>query len=202
AYGTAPPLADGQRIELEARLERPLGFRNPGTFDHAERLARQGVAVVGTARADRIVAPDTEAPWNARVRRFAVAAMRDALPPTSAALLAGLLLGERTGLPPEVDAAFRRAGVYHVLAVSGFNLVSTIGIVANLAVVPLAGLATILGLVAVPIAALSPLVAGALFAAVWPVLLLLRWTVMLAAAMPGAVVHLPAPGALAIGCYG
>ena len=333
AYGTAPPLAEGQRIALEARLDRPVGFRNPGTFDHAERLARQGIAVVGTARADRIVAPDAAPPWSARVRRFAVATMREALPPTSAALLAGLLLGERTGLPPEVDAAFRRAGVYHVLAVSGFNValvastawailtlaraprrltalaaiavvlgfaavvgsqpsvlratimavlvlgallvereaavlnslalaalailalrpddlhdpgfqlsfaatagivlapmprqpvlaalavstaaqlavlpislahfnqVSTIGIVANLAVVPLAGVATILGLLAVPIAALSPLLGGALFAAAWPVLLLLRWTVALAAAVPGAVVHLPAPGILAISCY-
>src|SRR5205823_1420770 len=61
-------------------------------------------------------------PWNARVKRGAVDAMRAALPPTSAALLAGLLLGERSDLPSEVDAAFRRAGVYHVLAVSGFNV--------------------------------------------------------------------------------
>jgi competence protein ComEC len=333
AYGTAPPLAEGQRVSLPARLDRPIGFRNPGTFDHAERLARHGIAVVGTARADRIEAEAAEPPWNARVRRFAVGAMREALPATSAALLAGLLLGERTGLPPEVDAAFRRAGVYHVLAVSGFNValvastawalltlarvprrltslgaiavvlgfaavvgpqpsvlratlmavlvlaalllereaavlnslalaalvilalrpndlhdpgfqlsfaatagivlapiprapllaalgvsaaaqlavlpialahfnqVSTIGVVANLAVVPLAGLATVVGLVAVALAALSPLVAGWLFAATWPVLLLLRWAVMLAAAVPGAVVHLPAPGPVAIVAY-
>src|SRR5439155_16486574 len=33
AYGPAPPLAEGQRITLEARLDRPVGFRNPGTFD-------------------------------------------------------------------------------------------------------------------------------------------------------------------------
>jgi competence protein ComEC len=333
AYGAAPALSQGQRIALEARLDRPIGFRNPGTFDHAERLAQRGIAVVGNARADRVEAPEAEPPWNARVRRFAVDAMREALPPVSAALLAGLLLGERTGLPAEVDTAFRRAGVYHVLAVSGFNValvastawailalarvprrltslaaiavvlgfaavvgtqpsvlratimavlvlgalllereaavlnslalaalvilalrpndlrdpgfqlsfaatagivlapiprqpvlaalavsaaaqlavlpialahfnqVSTIGVVANLAVVPLAGLATILGLVAVAVAALTPLVAGWLFAAVWPVLLLLRWTVALAAAVPGAVVHLPAPGAPAIACY-
>jgi competence protein ComEC len=333
AYGATPPLAEGQRVSVDARLDRPIGFRNPGTFDHAERLARHGIAITGTARADRIEAPAAEPPWNARVRRFAVGAMREAQPPTSAALLAGLLLGERTGLPPEVDAAFRRAGVYHVLAVSGFNValvaatawtllalarvprrltslgaitvvlgfaavvggqpsvlratimavlvlaallldreaavlnslalaalvilalrpndlydpgfqlsfaatagivvaplprqpvlaaigvsaaaqlavlpiglahfnqVSTIGLIANLAVVPLAGLATILGLVAVGAAALATAVAGWLFAATWPVLLLLRWTVMLAAGVPGALVHLPAPGVAAIVAY-
>ena len=333
AYGTAPPLAEGQRVSLMARLDRPIGFRNPGTFDHTQRLAQRGIAVVGTARGERIETDGADAPWNARVRRFAVDAMREALPATSAALLAGLLLGERTGLPPEVDTAFRRAGVYHVLAVSGFNValvastvwtllmlarvprrltslaaivvvlgfaavvgtqpsvlratlmavlvlaalllereaavlnslalaalvilalrpndlhdpgfqlsfaatagivlapiprqpllaalgvsaaaqlavlpialahfnqVSTIGVVANLAVVPLAGLATVVGLVGVAAAALSPLVAGWLLAATWPVLLLLRWAVMLAAAVPGAVVHLPAPGPIAIVAY-
>jgi len=333
AYGVAPPLAEGQRVRLDARLDRPIGFRNPGTFDHAERLALHGIAVVGNARADRIETDPNEPPWNARVRRFAVSAMHEALPPASAALLAGLLLGERIGLPPEIDDAFRRAGVYHVLAVSGFNValvastawtllalarvprrltalgaivvvlgfaavvgtqpsvlratvmavlvlaalllereaavlnslalaalvilalrpndlrdpgfqlsfaatagivlapvprhpvlaalavsaaaqlavlpialahfnqVSTIGVVANLAVVPLAGVATVLGLVAVAMAAASVFVAAWLFAATWPVLLLLRWSVMLAAAVPGAIVHLPAPGALAIALY-
>ena len=334
AYGPPPTLAEGQRLTADARLDRPVGFRNPGTFDHAERLAQHGIEVVGTVRADRIVSPDAaEPPWNARVKRGAVDAMRAALPPTSAALLAGLLLGERSDLPSEVDAAFRRAGVYHVLAVSGFNValvasttwtvlalarvsrrlaslgamavvlgfavvvgpqpsvlratvmavlvlaalllereaavlnslalaalvilalrptdlydpgfqlsfaatagivlapmprqpiaaalavsaaaqlavlpislahfnqVSTIGIVANLAVVPLAGIATVLGLCAVATAAVSALVAGWLFAAVWPILLLLRWAVALAAAVPGAVLHLPAPGPVAIVCY-
>jgi competence protein ComEC len=42
-------------------------------------------------------------------------------------LLTGLLIGERTALPSETDAAFRRAGVYHVLAVSGFNVALVAG---------------------------------------------------------------------------
>jgi competence protein ComEC len=40
----------------------------------------------------------------------------------SAALLAGLLLGDRADLPPALDETFRLAGVYHILAVSGFNV--------------------------------------------------------------------------------
>src|SRR4030095_16352479 len=118
-----PSLRDGRRIALDARLEGRIGFRNPGMFDYGEYLIRHDIVVVGTTRGDRIVALEPEAPrWPGRIRRQAVAASRGALPPTSAALLAGLLLGDRTGLPPDVDAAFRRAGVYHVLAVSGFNV--------------------------------------------------------------------------------
>jgi competence protein ComEC len=333
-YGLTPSFTMGQRVSFEARLDRPLGFRNPGTFDYAERLLRHGVTVVGTGRGERITPlDDRDPPWSVRLRRGAVAAMREALPPVSAALLAGLLLGERTDLPADVDAAFRRAGVYHVLAVSGFNValvastvwallalaraprrvaalgalavvggfaivvgpqpsvlratlmaglvlvalllereasvlnglalaalvilavrpadlhdpgfqlsfaatagivlaplprnrlaaavavsaaaqlavlpiglthfnqLSTIGVLANLGVVPLAGLATVLGLVAVAAGAVSATLAGWLFAAAWPILLALRGVVALAAAVPGAVVHVPAPGVPAIACY-
>jgi len=121
----------------------------------------------------------------------------------SFAATAGIVLAPMPRHPLLAALAVSAAAQLAVLpiALAHFNQVSTIGLVANLAVVPLAGLATILGLVAVAIAALSPLVAGWLFAAVWPVLLLLRWTVALAAAVPGAVVHLPAPGALAIAGY-
>jgi len=122
-YGEGPALGEGQRVRLEARLHRASGFKNPGGFDHSRYLERQGVLVTGSARADRLIVLDDPGPsWNVRLRRGAREAIERALPPASAALLAGLLLGERTALPPEVDTAFRRAGVYHLLAVSGFNV--------------------------------------------------------------------------------
>jgi competence protein ComEC len=330
-YGAAPELVEGQRVAVEARLDRPLGFRNPGGGNAVARLARDGIHVTASAGAARVAPLEPAAPpWPARIRRAALAAMAERLPPVSAALLGGLLLGERTELPPDVDAAFRRAGVYHVLAVSGFNVallaggvwgllrgaggsrrtaalaamlavvgfaavvgpepsvvratimavlvlaavvleretsvgnslalaalvilavrpgdlldpgfqlsfaatagilaapiprgavagalgvsvaaqlavlpitlahfnqLSTVGVVANLAVVPLAAAATILGLVGVATAAAGDWLAAAPFGAVWPVLLALRAAVTLAAAVPGAVLHLPAPGAAAI----
>ena len=333
-YGSLSPLVEGQRIAVEARLDRPLGFRNPGGFDSAARLQREGIHVTGSANAARLVALDTPAaPWAARIRSAALDAMAQRLPPVSAALLGGLLLGERTELPPEVHEAFRRAGVYHVLAVSGFNVallagavwgllraaggsrrtaavaamlavlgfaavvgpepsvlratimavlvlaavvlereasvtnslalaalvilgarpgdlldpgfqlsfaatagivaaplprgivagaigvsvaaqlavlpitlahfnqLSTIGVLANLAVVPLAAAATILGLIGVAASTLGDWLTAAAFGAVWPILLALRGAAALAAALPGAVLHLPAPGAAAIACY-
>ncbi len=128
AYGEAAALGEGQRIRAEVRLSRASGFRNPGGFDYAEHLEREGIHVVGNARADRLtVLDDPGRPWHARIRRQAREAIERALPPASAALLAGLLLGERTALPPEIDTGFRRAGVYHLLAVSGFNVALVAG---------------------------------------------------------------------------
>ena len=333
-YGPPPSLADGQRIAVEARLDRPVGFRDPGVFDATVRMAREGVFVMGSAPSTRVVPLEPAAPsWPARVRRFALAAFAERLPPVSAGLLSGLVLGSRTALPADVQDAFRSAGVFHVLAVSGFNVallaaavwtvtraagggrraaaaagiiavlgfaavvgpepsvvratimavlvlaavlldreasvtnglalaavailaarpadlfdpgfqlsfaatagivaapmprnglaaalavslaaqlavlpvtlvhfnqVSTVGIIANLAAVPLAAGATVLGLLAVVAAAAADVAAAAVFGAVWPLLLLLRAVAALAAAVPGAVIHLPAPGPAAIVAY-
>ncbi len=131
AYGElAFPLAETQRVLVDARLHRPAGFRNPGSFDYPAHLRREGILLVGHARADRITAltPDTP-PWPVAVKRWAVGVIAARLPETSAALLAGLLLGERSTLPPATDESFRRAGVYHILAVSGFNVALLAGAV-------------------------------------------------------------------------
>ena len=87
------------------------------------------------------------------------------------------------------------------VALVHFNQLSMIGILANLAAVPLAGAATVLGLVAVVAAAVGDVVAASVFGAVWPLLLLLRAVAALAAAVPGAVIYWPAPGPAAIVAY-
>src|SRR5438876_954876 len=87
------------------------------------------------------------------------------------------------------------------ITLTHFNQLSTIGVVVNLGVVPLAGVATVAGLLAVAASFLSAGAAQIGFDAVWPVLLALRAVVALAAAVPGAVVYLPAPHGVAIALY-
>jgi competence protein ComEC len=122
-YGETAAVGEGQRVAVDLKLSRPRGFKNPGAFDYPAFLRREGILLVGSGRAESLVplTPD-EPPWPVRVKRWAVATIGAHLPETSAGLLAGLILGEKTGLPPEADEAFRRAGVYHILAVSGFNV--------------------------------------------------------------------------------
>ena len=155
-FGEAAPLAEGQRIGTEVRLHRPIGFRNPGGFDYPAQLRRDGILLVGNARGDRVspLTPDIP-PWPVAVKRWAVETIRARLPETSAALLAGLLLGERTALPRETDEGFRRAGVYHLLAVSGFNvalLASSVFATLALVGVPRRGAALAAGVVLIAFA--------------------------------------------------
>lgn len=50
--GEEPPvLRYGQRVELDARVRPTHNFNNPGSFDYAHYLARQGIYWTGSARA-------------------------------------------------------------------------------------------------------------------------------------------------------
>src|SRR5262249_13860364 len=75
-----------------------------------------------------------------------------------------------------------------------FNQLSLIGIAANLIVVPLAAVGTTLGMLALLAALASAVAADVIFPALWLVLLALRAAVWAAAAVPAAMIHLPAPG--------
>ena len=125
-YGETPAVREGDRIQAILRLRRPSGFQNPGGFDYPAFLAREGIYIVGSGRGgDLVVVGHTGRPlraWPLAIREWAEAKIEAHLPPRSAALLEGLLLGERRHLPEEIDESFRSAGVYHLLAISGSNV--------------------------------------------------------------------------------
>lgn len=61
------------------------------------------------------------------VRGWTRARLQALLPEPHASLLVGILLGSRTGLPPEVAEAFSRSGTSHILAISGWNITLVVG---------------------------------------------------------------------------
>ncbi|MFQ5898863.1 MAG: ComEC/Rec2 family competence protein [Candidatus Methylomirabilia bacterium] len=175
-YGEPPGLTTGQRIRGVFRLGKPVGFRNPGGFDYPAYLARRGIFLVGSGRAGQLRALTSEDPrWTVRVRRWALATFHHHLPLRSGALLAGLLLGERAELPRSADEAFRRAGVYHILAVSGFHvalIASTVFLTLSLLRIPRRVVAIIAGLTVVAYASVIGGRPSVVRAAVMGVLLL------------------------------
>jgi competence protein ComEC len=136
----------GRLVRVTATLRRPLPYRNFDTPDQEVRLAWRGIRVFGAVKSAGLVevlargSPLAEATAAARAwARHTVAAAIGPEDSQSAAIVLAVLIGDRAGLSPEVEARLRRAGTYHVLAISGGNIAVLAAMV--LAVVGRAGLA-------------------------------------------------------------
>ncbi len=116
-------LTAGDRVTVTGRLAplRSTGFDDRARWRHA-------VARLTAVRVDALRAP---------ARLFTAAnAARDvilrgtvSLAPTPRALVAGFLLGDTSGIPREVVASYRDAGLSHLLAVSGENVAFALALV-------------------------------------------------------------------------
>lgn len=118
--GRAPP--QGAIVELLARVTAPRGPSHG--FDERGWLRRQGVHVVLRVDDWRVIgrrgglggAGDRLRAWLRRASAPGLAGERRAV-------LEGVLLGDAEGLSAELKQSFRRSGLFHLLAVSGQNVV-------------------------------------------------------------------------------
>jgi len=121
-------LAYGDALLIEGALTRPRTPGNPGTFDLATSWARQGVHARLRVRPHDGVALLRRGQGHVlhatayRLRRMARQCLQRVLPPEHGQLLAALLLGDRTGLSPELEEALVLTGTMHIMAISGFNV--------------------------------------------------------------------------------
>lgn len=121
----------GDRISFRARLHPPAGSLNPGGFDYALYLERQGIdstaTVVGES-AVRIVESGAESwrwfaghridRWRAKIRTAAAAALTQ----PGLGIFLGIIIGERGYLQPELQEWFMATGTVHLLSISGSHL--------------------------------------------------------------------------------
>jgi predicted membrane metal-binding protein len=129
-YGRHDPavrLAAGDRIRARVRVSAPVPFRNPGDGDPGLRGEPRLLVIGRPDGVERL--PAGALPWWLRVRLWIHRVVQRELPPASGALFEGLLVGERRQLPPGLLADFRAAGVFHILAISGFNVALVAGAV-------------------------------------------------------------------------
>ncbi|HEX4527604.1 MAG TPA: ComEC/Rec2 family competence protein, partial [Gaiellaceae bacterium] len=128
--GRAPP--QGARVSLLAVVRLPRGASHG--FDERIWLRRQGVHVV--LKVDEWTATGRRGGVGGagdRVRAWLRRASAPGLAGERRALVEGVLLGDDKGLTPGLKDAFRRSGLYHLLAVSGQNVVLLAGGVLGLA---------------------------------------------------------------------
>jgi competence protein ComEC len=172
-----PEHAYGDVIQLTGRLETPPVLDG---FDYRDYLARRGV--VSTVLYPQIKLLETGE--GSRFKRALMDArqpldnaLKRALPEPEAALARGILLGRRASIPADVMDDFNRAGISHLIAISGQNVVLVAGFV-------VAALASLIGRRPATVVAIAVVLAYAVFVGASPSVL--RAAVM-AAVMLGAV---------------
>jgi competence protein ComEC len=112
----------GDRIELRGRLEAPPPGSDGGYRDY---LNRQGIYAYLPFGSARVLERGAGNPFQTGlyvVRERMLAAVYRMFPEPEASLTAGIVLGDDSGLPPEVQTAFQDTGTAHIIAISGFNI--------------------------------------------------------------------------------
>lgn len=117
-----PEYRVGDELVLRGVLKMP---ENYGEFDYVSHLAKENIFSVmsfpeiekiGEGRGGRLrlTLSKIKASFEQNIDR--------ALPEPHAAFLKGILLGERESLPPGLVEDFKRTGVTHIVALSGYNI--------------------------------------------------------------------------------
>jgi competence protein ComEC len=133
--GQREDIAEGDRLELMATLAPPRPARSPGAFDTAEWARRERLHGFGYCKSPLLVrraaecGASTAACLTSRAREWARERLRRHLAPgPPQGLVRAMVLGDRSGLDDETAEAFRRAGTYHVLALSGAQVALVAGL--------------------------------------------------------------------------
>ncbi len=112
----------GDRVELEGKPVTPP--ENEG-FSYRDYLARQDIYSYLAFPRTHLIAHGAGSPILAaiyRLREWAYHEVYHLFPAPEAPLLAGILLGIESDLPPGLERAFQNTGTAHIIAISGFNI--------------------------------------------------------------------------------
>ena len=121
----------GDRVGFRAMLRNPSGSLNPGGFDYAVYLERQGIDAIATVTGSEAVrllesgrAHAWWLIWNQfdRWRASIRLAALQTLPQPALGLYVGIIIGDRGYLDPDLRDQFMATGTVHLLSISGSHL--------------------------------------------------------------------------------
>lgn len=114
-------LGPGDRVTVRGRAVPLVGWAARARVRHVA-AGLEGGQLLGLASSDAPALRVAE-----EVRSFVLRGTTG-LPARERGLLAAFLLGDRSGLPPDVVERFRRAGMSHLLVVSGANVAAVLAL--------------------------------------------------------------------------
>lgn len=128
-------ILDGDRVSVWASLRWPRGFGTPGAFDVVAQARRDGVHLFGHCKSAQLLSREGrgDVGWlragSARARHWARGRLAALVPPgTEQGFVRAMVLGDRSGLDPATEEAFRASGTYHIVAISGAQVALLAGL--------------------------------------------------------------------------
>jgi len=121
----------GDELSVASRLRFPRNNGNPGEYDYAGAMARDGIAATMTIAprqedqgALQVIAHHRQFPFSQlQAVRDRIANLIDrTLPSTEAGEMRALVIGDRSGIDDDLRNAFARTGMAHLLVISGLHL--------------------------------------------------------------------------------
>jgi len=121
----------GHSFIVHADVQAPSVTNVPGTFNYRKFLARKNIYLVGLVRSPTLIQPVeqlshfklTHLRYHIERLRFHIGKRIDAnLSEPRGPLYRALLIGDRSQIDDEVYETLKRAGVLHILAISGMHL--------------------------------------------------------------------------------
>ncbi|QXT37663.1 ComEC family competence protein [Sphingomonas sanguinis] len=120
-------LGPGARVRLRARLMPPAGPVAPGGYDFARAAWFQGIGATGRGSAPvRMLHPANQGPG---LRQRLSQRITAQVPGSAGGIAAALATGDVGAIAQDDAEAMRRAGLAHLLSVSGLHITAVVGIV-------------------------------------------------------------------------
>lgn len=113
----------GDTLKLGGVLEIPSGALNPGGFDYGDYLKSQGASLIFNSNIYEVYLLKEGKLRPLYILRNNISdKILKYISPEEAGLIKALVTGDKDSMSDNLKEAFRRAGVYHVVAVSGLHL--------------------------------------------------------------------------------
>jgi len=117
-----PPVKYGDRVLAEADISIPRPAMNDGGMDLNTYYRGQGIIALADTESATVMEGKSDLYGWCLSLRTALMKQIEELYPKHYGIVAGLLLGEKNGIPGEDMQAFRVTGAAHLLAVSGLHI--------------------------------------------------------------------------------
>ncbi|WP_265571500.1 ComEC/Rec2 family competence protein [Sphingomicrobium nitratireducens] len=122
-----PGIGPGARIDVRARLMPPPTRALPGGYDFAAKAWFSQIGGVGTALGEVEVLRPARGKSIDGVRAAIGAHVRERLPGQGDGIATALATGDKNAVEDGLAEAMRRAGLAHLLAVSGLHIAAVVG---------------------------------------------------------------------------